>query len=81
MSNKTNIKVGKVNYLRGKSGFNVKDLIKILNLLEPNALINFGVINSDGIVFSQDDNFIFDLDKSGNIMEEYDTVNILTNNK
>ena len=81
MSKLKNINVGKINYLRGKDVFNVKDLIKVLNLLEPSTKVNFGVINSDGIVFSQDDNFIFDLDKSGNIMEEYDTLNILTNNQ
>tara|TARA_R110000796_G_scaffold247085_1_gene372308 strand:- start:76 stop:327 length:252 start_codon:yes stop_codon:yes gene_type:complete len=78
----TNLKKNKVNVLRGKDIFTIKDFIKILSTLNEDAPVVFGVIEKNSTVFSQDDNLILNLNQ--NDPEDYFTgeyvVEILTDN-
>jgi hypothetical protein len=55
------IEIGTINKLTDKQEFNVSDLIKILNSLNENAPIQFGVLGKKGICFCQNENFMFRL--------------------
>jgi len=73
----------KINILRGKSVFTVEDFIKVLNKLDPECEVIFGVYNGNSTCFSQDDNLIFNLDQNDREHEaegKY-VVQIITANK
>ena len=53
----------KTNVLRGKSVFTVEDFIKVLNKLDPECEVIFGVYDGHGTCFS-DDNLIFNLNQN-----------------
>lgn len=53
----------KTNVLRGKSVFTVEDFIKVLNKLDPECEVIFGVYDGHGTCF-QDDNLIFNLNQN-----------------
>jgi len=75
-----NIEIGKVNILKGKEQFTVSDLIKILNKLNQDAPVVFGVAKKSSTCFSQNENFMFRLryqDREAEWDENY-TVDIIT---
>jgi hypothetical protein len=78
-----NIKIGELNILKGKEQFTVSDLIKILNKLNQDAQIIFGVATKKSTSFCQNENFIFRLryqDREAEWDENY-TVDIITDGK
>ena len=75
-----NIEIGKLNILKGKEEFTVSDLIKILNVLNQDAKIDFGLLSSRGTGFCQNENLLFRL-KYRNREDEWEgnyTVEIIT---
>ena len=57
-----NVKKEIINELKGNNKFTVSELIKILNKLDKNALVEFGVLQDDNsTTFSQDSNLLFRL--------------------
>ena len=78
-----NVRIGEVNRLIGKEIFTVADMIKLLNDLDENAKIRFGVLSDKSISFTQDDNFIFRL-KQDDREDEWEgnyIVEIITDDK
>ena len=57
-----NVKKEIINELKGDNNFTVSELIRILNKLDKNALVEFGVLQDDNsTTFSQDSNLLFRL--------------------
>ena len=75
-----NCKKNKLNFLKGKPKFLVSDLKKILNKLDDNVEINFGVLKNNNVIFTQEYNFIFDIhyQTRDDEMEENYQLNIIT---
>jgi len=75
------VKVGDINSFVGKNNFTVSDLISVLNKLNKDALVNFGVIENNlntSISFYQHENIVFKCRQNENSLEDYDTLDILT---
>jgi len=80
---KLNVKVGTTNILKDKDKFLVSDLMRILNLINPETEVVFGAINDNNkrsrVEGFQSENFVFCLNKRSNeTLEEYDTLEVLT---
>ena len=72
-------KNGQINFLKGKEKFIVSDLIKILNLLDENAEVRFGVLGDD-LSFKQEEIFVFSIKYDSKLKDDY-IFNIITINK
>ena len=76
-----NVKREVINELKGNDKFTVSELIRILNRLDKNAIVDFGVLkDNNSTVFSQDSNLLFRLSYKDRVASEVDnyTVEIIT---
>jgi len=76
-----NVKREVINELKDNDKFTVSELIRILNRLDKNAIVDFGVLkDNNSTVFSQDSNLLFRLsykDREASEADNY-TVQIIT---
>ena len=76
-----NVKREVINELKDNDKFTVSELIRILNRLDKNAIVDFGVLkDNNSTVFSQDSNLLFILsykDREASEVDNY-TVEIIT---
>jgi len=76
-----NVKREVINELKDNDKFTVSELIRILNRLDKNAIVDFGVLkDNNSTVFSQDSNLLFRLsykDREASEVDNY-TVEIIT---
>jgi len=76
-----NVKREVINELKGNDKFTVSELIRILNRLDENAIVDFGVLKENNhTVFSQDSNLLFRLSYQDREASDFDnyTVQIIT---
>ena len=76
-----NVKREVINELKGNDKFTVSELIRILNRLDKNSIVDFGVLkDNNSTVFSQDSNILFRLSYKDRVASEVDnyTVEIIT---
>tara|TARA_R110000751_G_scaffold56103_1_gene119980 strand:+ start:443 stop:706 length:264 start_codon:yes stop_codon:yes gene_type:complete len=76
-----NVKREVINELKGNDKFTVSELIRILNRLDKNSIVDFGVLkDNNSTVFSQDSNLLFRLSYKDRVASEVDnyTVEIIT---